>query len=92
MVARQDDVNSNQVFSWRRRFGGSKTKSSALPSATGLVPVTIVSEGNGEQTISPASAVPETIEIELSGDVRIRVGSGFDGRALKRVLDVLSKR
>jgi hypothetical protein len=34
----------------------------------------------------------ETIEIEVSGDVRIRVGSDFEARALKRVLDVLRKR
>ena len=65
VVARQYDVNANQVFSWRRRFGGSKTASSVLPRATGLVPVTIVAEANGEQSISPASAVPETIEIEF---------------------------
>jgi hypothetical protein len=32
------------------------------------------------------------IEIEVSGDYRVRVGSGFDGRVLKRVLDVLRKR
>ena len=34
----------------------------------------------------------ETIEIEVCGDCRVRVGSSFDARALRRVLDVLRKR
>ncbi len=42
----------------------------------------------------PAPMHSETIEIEIGvgGDCRVRVGSSFDGRALKRVLDVLRKR
>ena len=36
--------------------------------------------------------VRAAIEIEVGGDYRVRVGSSFDGRALKRVLDVLRKR
>jgi hypothetical protein len=39
----------------------------------------------------PAPTTSETIEIEVAGDYRVRVDSGFDGRALKRVLDVLSR-
>ena len=40
----------------------------------------------------PEPAVSDTIEIEVGVDCRVRVGPGFDGRALKRVLDVLRKR
>jgi hypothetical protein len=36
--------------------------------------------------------VAETIEIEVAGKYRIRVGSSFDGQALRRVLDVLGRR
>jgi hypothetical protein len=60
-----------------------------------LVPVTIVAEAEGKAVTRPVPAVPDcadTIEIELGGDCRIRVGSGFDSRALRRVLDVLRKR
>jgi hypothetical protein len=32
------------------------------------------------------------IEIELDGRYRIRIGSGIDGKALRRVLDVLERR
>jgi transposase len=83
VVARQYDVNANQVFAWRRRF--LVADKSAKPA---LVPVTITPEPDEK----PASAASETIEIEVGGDCRVRVGSSFDGRALKRVLDVLRKR
>jgi hypothetical protein len=44
------------------------------------------------ESMPPAvPAASETIEIEVSGDCRIRVGASFDARALKRVLDVLSQ-
>ena len=90
VVARQYDVNANQVFRWRRLAGKLGAARPPSSSATGLVPVTIVPEQKDEK--APPPAAPETIEIEVGGDCRIRVGSSFDGRALKRVLDVLRKR
>ncbi len=86
VVARQYDVNANQVFAWRRRFLAEAKPAPAPPPA--LVPVTITPEPDE----MPAPAVGDTIEIEVGGDCRVRVGSSFDGRALKRVLDVLRKR
>jgi transposase len=83
VVARQYDVNANQVFAWRRRFGAA-----AEVATPALVPVTITPEPEEK----PAPALSDTIEIEVGGDCRVRVGSSFDGRALKRVLDVLRKR
>ena len=41
---------------------------------------------------APASNGVDTIEIDLSGKYRIRVGNGFDGPTLRRVLDVLDRR
>jgi transposase len=86
VVARQYDVNANQVFAWRRRF-----RSSAEMSTPALVPVTITPEPEDKAPPSEA-AHSDTIEIEVGDDCRVRVGSSFDGRALKRVLDVLRKR
>lgn len=86
VVARQYDVNANQVFAWRRRFRGVDKACAPTPPPT-LVPVTITPEADEK----PAPAASETIEIEVGGDCRVRVGSSFDGRALKRVLDVLSR-
>jgi len=90
VVARQYDVNANQIFRWRRiaETSRSTASSSCLPS--GLVPVTITLEP--EDKSMPAPAHSDTIEIEVGDDCRVRVGSSFDGRALKRVLDVLRKR
>ena len=34
----------------------------------------------------------DTIEIDVAGKYRVRVGSGVDAQALRRVLDVLERR
>ena len=41
MVARQYDVNANQVFSWRRRYHQTGEPSQTPASPPGLVPVTV---------------------------------------------------
>jgi transposase len=90
VVARQYDVNANQVFRWRRLAEKSGSTASSSSSSSGLVPVTITPEPEGKS--APAqSAHSDAIEIEVGGDCRVRVGSSFDARALKRVLDVLSR-
>jgi len=93
VVARQYDVNANQVFSWRRRYGGAWKPAATPPPPSGLVPVMIAPAPEnlvGATSTTPSTA--ETIEIEVAGDCRVRVGADFDARALKRVLDVLRKR
>jgi transposase len=92
VVARQHDVNANQVFSWRRRYRAAEPPPSPVRSTSGLVPVTITPGPDDEGASPPTPTTSETIEIEVAGDYRVRVGSGFDGRTLKRVLDVLRKR
>ena len=84
VVARQYDVDANQVFAWRRRILA-EAKSAPLPA---LLPVTVTPEPDVDE---PKPAVTERIEIEIGADCRVRVGSDFDSRALKRVLDVLSR-
>ncbi len=56
----------------------------------GLVPVTIAPESVDDG--AAASAASDIIEIEVLGECRIRVGSNFDDRVLKRVLDVVRRR
>lgn len=86
VVARQYDVNANQLFAWRRRL-----LAEAKSATPALVAVTITPEP--ETKAAPAEpAHSDTIEIEVGGDCRVRVSCDFDGRALKRVLDVLRKR
>jgi transposase len=93
VVARQYDVNANQVFSWRRRYREASEPSAASSSTLGLLPVTITPSPEDEPAVPRTLAASDTIEIEVSGSTyRVRVGSGFDPRSLKRVLDVLRRR
>ncbi len=92
-VARVYDVNANQVFSWRRRYGEASKPAAAPPPTSGLVPVMIAPDPeNMDGAASTPPSTAETIEIEVAGDCRVRVGASFDARALKRVLDVLRQR
>ena len=88
-VARQYDVNANQVFSWRKRYREDARPPSA-PTTPQLVPVVITAEL--EAVAAQPSVVTEKIEIDVSGKYRVRVACGFDGQALRRVLDVLERR
>lgn len=94
VVARQYDVNANQVFMWRRRYRGAIEEPGAATcgSTPALVPVTITPASATEAGTPAASSPSDTIEIEVCGGCLVRVGSGFDDRALKRVLDLLRRR
>jgi transposase len=95
VVARQYDVNANQVFGWRRRFGPAIKAVATLAPPTPrprMVPVTIGVEPGGD---APPPSVPNTggtITIEIAGTYLVRVGANFDCRLLRRVLDCLVRR
>ncbi len=89
MVARHYDVNANQVFSWRKRYRDGP-RAPVMPAAPQLVPVVVTAEQDSVATQS--SSVAEMIEIDLAGKYRVRVSSGVDAQALRRVLDVLERR
>jgi transposase len=91
MVARHYDVNANQVFSWRKLYRDDPG-AAAVWSVPQLIPVMVTAEQNAVVTPPSPSAIVEAIEIELAGKYRIRVSSGVDARALRRVLDVLERR
>lgn len=89
LVARQYDVNANQVFSWRKLYREEPRRLSAPPSPQ-LIPVTITAEADA--VVAPPSSMAERIEIDIAGKYRVYVGGGFDKQALQRVLDVLERR
>jgi transposase len=91
MVARHYDVNANQVFSWRKLYRDDPGAAAVL-SVPQLIPVMVTAEQNAVVTPPSPSPIVEAIEIELAGKYRIRVSSGVDARALRRVLDVLERR
>jgi transposase len=87
VVARRYDVNANQLFGWRKRYReGSLAPATDAPPM--IVPVTVTADQDGG--VSRGAA--DTIEIELAGKYRVRVGSGVDGKTLRRVLDALERR
>src|SRR5436853_3236270 len=62
IVARQYDVNANQVFSWRKRCRD-EVRVPAVSAAAQLIPMIVTTEANAGVT-QPSSAAA-TIEIEL---------------------------
>jgi transposase len=87
VAARQYDVNANQVFSWRKRYRDGADGSAEV---TRLLPVTIAAEDDG--VAGQAAIGGEKIEIDVAAKYRVRIGGSFDGRVLRRVLDVLERR
>jgi transposase len=96
-VARQYDVNANQVFGWRHRFGRASevVQSPPLPmpppSRPRLVPVTVSTEPEVASPPASASASDSGVEIEVADTYRIRVRADFDAQVLCRVLDCLGR-
>ena len=88
IVARQYDVNANQVFSWRKCYREEPCPLAAPPSPQ-LIPLTITAE---KDAAAAPMAVSEKIEIDVGGKYRVHIGGGFDKQALRRVLDVLERR
>jgi transposase len=68
IVARQYDVNANQVFSWRKRY----REDSGQPSGPQLIPVIVRAEQDA--VAEPPAAVLEKIEIDVADKYRVRVG------------------
>jgi transposase len=89
IVARQYDVNANQVFSWRRRYREEPCPLAATSSSQ-LIPVTITAEKDAPAL--PPMVVSEKIEIDVAGKYRVHIGNDFDGKVLRRVLDALERR
>jgi transposase len=84
VVARRHDVNTNQLFRWRRDW-----RDGLLDTADGdpgLVPVSIAGR---EASAAAGSGV---IEIELAHGARVRVSGRVDAAALGQVLEILSRR
>lgn len=89
-VARHYDVNANQVFNWRKVYRDD-ARAAAVPSlAPVLIPVMVTADHDA--VAAQPSTVTEMIEIDLAGKYRVRIGSGVDAQALRRVLDVLERR
>jgi transposase len=102
LVARRNDVNANQVFTWRRQL---RQQELGVP-ASGFVPMVIAADpacGASATDEAPAaraaedaaaglSAATGRMEIVLAGGCRVIVDPAVDAVALARVLGVLERR
>ncbi len=89
VVAQRYDVNTNQVFLWRRLYRNGLLGSTDATEPT-LLPVKITSDAPTENAGVPGDI--GRIEIELPNGCRLRVDVSIDGKALRRILDVLERR
>ena len=95
-IARDHDINANQLFKWRRQFLLEGSVASATeestPSTISLLPVTVV----GEEAAAPsapspaAPSPPGQIEIQLAGGT-IRIRGTVDKTMLQVVLSSLRR-
>ena len=94
IVARQYDVNANQVFI-RSRCYEPLTGPIASPAPPAprprLVPVTIGLEPEGDASAPSAKGSADTITVEVAGTCLIRIGANCDDRALRCILDCLAR-
>lgn len=84
VIARQYNVNTNLVFTWRRQF--TRPAQTADP---GFLPVVV--QPAAAPSVAP-SQVTDAIEIELPTGYRLRVSGTTKASALRLVLDVLERR
>ena len=89
IVARRHDVNANQLFGWRRQFVGS----TRVPGVE-LLPIEIGPEPAGPVD-APGPAVGKplvgSIEIALSGGVRVRIKGAVDPAAVTAAVAAVMK-
>src|SRR6185295_20336013 len=78
VVARQYDVNVNQVFAWRKRYRAEVRE----PTDLQILPIRVTPDPPSVPSPVPGNDV---IEIELSGGYRVRIGSGVKASALRLV-------
>ena len=91
MVARRHDVNTNLLFTWRRLYRQGLLDACREPASAKLLPVRIGTTGiaAGSKERMPSSG---EIEIELPGEVRVRLWGPVDRDVLADVVSVLSLR
>jgi len=97
IVARRYDLNTNQVFHWRKLHERGKLGEALVPSTPPKLLAVRIEEPTGREpkvvTPPPPPPPPQSwIEIECTHPYRVRVHGAVDAPALARVLEVLAGR
>ena len=95
-VARRHDLNTNQLFTWRKQYAEGRLGLVAVASAPKLLAVR-VEEPAGRKPEAVTAVVPHAaeagwIEIECGGGYRVRLHGSVDRVAVATVLEVLGGR
>ena len=93
-VARENGVNANQLFSWRRAFERGELIEPVSGDVAALLPVTVAAGCKSAlPTASPSERLSATgsIHIEFPGRALISVESGADAALLRLILEGLRK-
>ena len=90
-IARDHDINANQLFKWRRQHLADRDNGAAEPQAA-LVPVTIVSADGASAEAAPAEPAlgAGQIEVVLAGGT-VRIHGSVDSPTLRLVLSSLRR-
>lgn len=93
-IAREHDINANQLFKWRRQFLLAEQDTSAPPSLAqlpaSLVPVTVVAEPARPDEAPASTACTGMLEIRLAGG-EVRIHGAVDPAMLRVVLSSLRR-
>ena len=92
VVARRHDVNTNLLFTWRRRYG---TDVEGSGGSANLVPAVISTDAMAQAPVSSqavAVSFSGRMEIELPGGCRLVAGNDVDTAVLGDVLKILLGR
>jgi transposase len=96
IVARRHDLNTNQVFHWRKQYERGQLGEVLVPSAPPRLLAVRIEEPVGREpkmVMPDAPPAPQSwIEIECTHPYRVRVHGAVDAGALSRVLEVLAGR
>ena len=93
-VARENGVNANQLFSWRRAFERGELIEPVSGDVAALLPVTVAAGCKSSiPKASPSERLSATgsIHIEFPGRALISVESGADAALLRLILEGLRK-
>ena len=90
VVARRHDINTNLLFTWRRRYG---TDVEGSGGSASFVPAVISTDAMAQAPVpAVAVSIAGRMEIELPGGCRLIAGNDVDTVVLGRVIRVLLAR